>query len=82
VLFDVMLRDAAVLPVLAKHDLAHLRLRRQATKGLSADSAGLIRPRRGRLPGVIGNTADSRPPVGGGVYAHAVRCLYSLAAAM
>jgi hypothetical protein len=38
VLSDVMLRDAMVLPVHAENDLAHLRLRRQATQGLSAGS--------------------------------------------
>jgi hypothetical protein len=38
VLSDVMLRDAAVLPVHTENDLADLRLGRQATQGLSAGS--------------------------------------------
>jgi len=34
---DIMMRDAAVLPVHAENDLAHLRLRRRAVQGLSVD---------------------------------------------
>jgi hypothetical protein len=38
VLTDVMLRDAAVLPMHAENGLAHPRLRRQAMQGLSTDA--------------------------------------------